>query len=232
MERLHKFLARCGVGSRRYCEKLIGQQKILVNGELAELGMRIDPEHDRVTVDGRLITRPEERFYLLLYKPKGYVSTLKDPKAGPDLRGLIKDIPGRIYPAGRLDQESEDLLFMSNDGELTNRLIHPRFKIPKTYRVRFKGNMPDETIQCLRRGVSLEDGPTQQARIRLIERKDGNTLLEMTIFEGRKRQIRRMGEAVGHPVLELIRIKFGPFELGDLRPGEYRILEREEVENL
>lgn len=232
MERLQKFLARCGVASRRHGENLITQHRIMVNGQVVTcLGTKIDPERDKITLDGEPIS-PEEKCYLLLNKPKGYVSTLSDPKAGPDLTSLIKAIGVRIYPAGRLDRDSEGLLFMTNDGEITHRLIHPKFKIPKTYRVRLKGEISEKTIEHLRQGVDLEDGPTQPAKIRFIKREKNSTLLEMTIYEGRKRQIRRMGEAVGHPVLGLVRIRFGPFELGDLGPGEYRILEEKEIEGL
>ncbi|MFZ5916985.1 MAG: pseudouridine synthase [Chloroflexota bacterium] len=234
-ERLQKVMARAGIGSRRACEELIRQGRVAVNGRLiTELGTRIDPHHDAVAVDGEPIQTPSEPIYLLLHKPPGYLSTTTDPHGRPT---VLQFVPGnvRVYPVGRLDQESEGLLLLTNDGPLTERLTHPRHQHEREYRVLVRGRPGRQALQALRQGITLEDGPTAPARVWLVldePAPHGNTWLGMVLREGRKRQIRRMCAAVGHPVQRLIRLRIGPLHLGDLKPGATRRLTRQEIKTL
>lgn len=233
MERLHKFMARAGVASRRQCEELIARGRVKINGRvITTLGLKIDPLKDRVEVDGRPLARPEKKVYLLLNKPAGYVTTVKDPRGRAKVTDLLRGIKQRVYPVGRLDYDTEGLLLLTNDGDLAYALTHPRHEVPKTYLARVKGVPAPEKLKALARGVPLEDGPTAPARVRLVSDKGGNGLLEITIHEGRNRQVRRMCEHIGHPVLALRRVRIGPLELGGLKPGQYRHLTFREVARL
>lgn len=228
-ERLHKYMARCGVASRRACEELIRQGRVKVNGRtVTQLGFQVEPDRDEVRVDGRVIRPVADLHYIMLHKPAGYVTTVSDPQGRPTVMELVPASP-RLYPVGRLDLETEGLLLLTNDGPLAHRLMHPRYGVPKLYRVKVAGVVAPATLQRLRAGVLLEDGPTSPARVRLIRQEAGAALLEMELMEGRKRQVRRMCQAVGHPVLHLKRIGFGPLRLGRLPKGAWRPLTDAEV---
>jgi len=229
-ERLQKFLAQAGVASRRQAEEFIKAGRIKVNGQvITEMGYKIDQHRDQVTVDGKRVLAQEEMVYLLLNKPPLVVTTLSDPQQRTKVTDLLVGIKQRVYPVGRLDYESEGLLLLTNDGELAYRLTHPRYKVAKTYLVKVKGNISPEAQQRLREGVVLEDGPTQPAQVSVVREGKGTTLLEVTIREGRNRQIRRMCETVGYPVSALQRVSFGPLKLRDLPTGQYRFLTKAEI---
>jgi pseudouridine synthase len=224
MERLQKVLAKAGLGSRRKCEELILAGRISVNGKIVNtLGVKIDPEVDVIKCDGKRI-KIERKVYILLNKPKGYVTTLSDPQGRPTILSLLEGVKERIYPVGRLDYNSEGLLFLTNDGDLANKLIHPKYKIPKTYLVKFKGKIEEEDINCLKKGIKLNGKKTLPAKVSIEKRLPKNTILKITLIEGKKRQIRRMGEVIKHHVISLKRVQFGPFKLGNLKKGEYRYL--------
>ena len=238
MERLQKVMAEAGVASRRACEELIRQGRVQVNGQVVtELGTRVDPNQDEIRVDGAPISSPVEKVYLILNKPPGYISTVRDPWGRPTVLDLIPH-QERLYPVGRLDAESEGLLLLTNDGGLTHRLTHPRYEHDKEYLALVKGRPQDAVLSQLRQGVGLEEGRTAPARVSTVSRKEkldtppGTTWLRIVIHEGKKRQIRRMCAAVGHPVQRLIRVRMGPIELGDLPVGEYRPLSAKEVRRL
>jgi len=223
-DRLQKVLAQAGLGSRRTCEDLIAAGRVEVDGQTARLGRRVDVDHDRVTVDGVPIAVRPGLVYYLVNKPTGVVSTASDPQGRVTLTSMVPAEP-RVYPVGRLDADSEGLILLTNDGELTNRLTHPSFGVEKEYLVIVDGTPKPGTVRRLRNGVQLEDGMTAPARVSAV----GDGTLRITIHEGRKRQVRRMGEAVGHPVRRLVRTRIGPLRIGSLRPGEWRELTAHEV---
>jgi 23S rRNA pseudouridine2605 synthase len=227
--RLAKYLAHAGIASRRAAEGLIAAGRVTVDGEIVTDPARDVQEGTPVTVDGRLLQGAEPRVVYAVNKPVGVLSTARDTHGRPIVTELVPDRAFRLYPVGRLDADSSGLILLTNDGELANRLTHPRFEVPKTYRAKLAGPRPGErALGALRRGVQLEDGPTAPAEVRRLR---GNEI-ELTIREGRNRQVRRMCEAVGHPVLELQRTAFGPLQLGGLQPGAHRRLQEEEVEHL
>lgn len=233
-ERLQKIISQAGIASRRHAEKLISDGRVSVNGiVIKELGTKIEPRKDRVTVDGKLLSC-QKYVYILLYKPKGVVTTLNDPQKRKTVLDLIKDIPERIYPVGRLDYNTEGLLLLTNDGELTNSLIHPSRKIKKVYLAKVNGIPIEEKLDRFRVGMKLEDGMTAPALVNIIDvDKDRNTAtLEIIIHEGKNRQIRRMCEKIGHPVKQLKRIKFAFLDLKGVRRGSYRHLTPVEVQEL
>jgi len=228
VERLHKVLARAGVASRRTCEELIAAGRVKVNGQTVSApGSQIDPEHDRIEVDGRLIALPHEYTYLLLHKPAGYVSTVRDPRGRPTVLDLVHTRE-RLYPVGRLDMDSEGLLLLTNDGDLMQRLTHPSYEHEKEYHVWVYGQPTTHTLERLREGIELEDGFTRPAQVDVLRREAGGTWLRFVIHEGRKRQLRRMCKAVGHPVRRLVRVRIGLLTLGNLPPGQYRHLTTQE----
>lgn len=232
LERLQKVLARAGISSRRKCEELIRAGRVRVNGQpVRELGFKVDPARDRIELDGRPV-QVEPPVYIMLNKPRGYICTLRDPQGRPRVMDLVYGIPQRIYPAGRLDYDTEGLLILTNDGDFAHALTHPRHEITKTYLVRVSGRPRNRDLNKLRRGIMLSDGPTAPARVAVIKKDPETTLLKVSIHEGRKRQIRRMFAAIGHPVIELKRIAIGPLTLGELRVGEFRHLTPEEVEKI
>jgi pseudouridine synthase len=207
--------------------------RVAVDGKIVrELGTRVDPTNQKIEVDWKILARKDERVYLLLNKPRGYVTTVSDERGRQTVVDLVKGEEARLYPVGRLDMESEGLLLMTNDGELAYRLTHPRFKITKRYLVEVKGYPDSGILDHLSQGVHLEDGWTKPAYVELAERKDKTIVLDITISEGRKRQIRRMCEKVGYQVLSLKRIAFGDIELGNLPPARYRHLSLSEVDEL
>ncbi|HVG67074.1 MAG TPA: pseudouridine synthase [Gaiellales bacterium] len=220
--RLNRYLASAGVGSRRAVDELIRAGRVTVNGEVGELGAAVGDD-DVVAVDGRTVA-PQELAYLMLHKPSGVVTTASDPQRRRTVVDLVES-PERVYPVGRLDRDTTGLLLLTNDGELANRLAHPRQGVDKTYVVEVEGDPPPEAIRRLEEGVELDDGPTAPARARRL----GAGRLELVIHEGRNRQVRRMCEAVGHPVRRLHRTAYGPLELDTLAPGSWRPLTAEEV---
>lgn len=227
MERLQKIIARAGVCSRREAEKLILNGRVTVDDKIiTELGTKVD-SNQKICVDGKPIEICAEKIYILLNKPRGYVSTAHDERGRPTVLDLI-DVSERVYPVGRLDLNSEGLILLTNDGELTNLLIHPRFEVAKTYRAKISGIITEEKLDLLRAGVELDDGLTAPSEIYLLD-KD---LVEITIHEGRNRQIRRMFAAIGCDVKRLRRIKFAGLKLDGLKVGKYRFLTAEEVAEL
>jgi pseudouridine synthase len=232
-ERLQKILARAGVCSRRAAERLIVEGRVRVNGEIvSELGSRADTGRDRVEVDGQPIrARRAANVYLALNKPRGYVTTLSDPEGRPTVADLVRGVGGRVFPVGRLDYHSEGLLLLTDDGELTSRLTHPRSGVEKTYAAKVRGRPDAEALQRLRRGIGLGGRPAVATRVRLV-RSGANSWLELSVVEGRKHVVRRMLQAIGHPVLKLRRIRFDGVRLGSLATGEWRPLSSREVARL
>jgi len=227
--RLQKYMADCGVASRRASEELIQNGRVTVNGSPAVIGMSVE-ESDVVLVDGKRIRPEQKRIVLMLYKPRGVVSTSSDESGRKTVQAFVSELPYRLYNVGRLDLNSEGLLLLTNDGELCNHLTHPRYGVEKTYRVVCDGTLSASEIATLTNGVMLEDGITAPAKIANIRRSTtGGTAFSITIHEGRNRQIRRMLEAIGHRTLRLKREAYGPLKLGDLKPGEWRILSEEEI---
>ncbi len=231
--RLQKVIAQAGVASRRKAEAMIAEGRVSVNGRtVRELGVRVDPQRDHVKVDGRHLKPSPPPVYLILHKPKGYVSSLNDPAGRPTISDLLAGVRLRVFPVGRLDFESEGLMLLTNHGEMAETLLHPRYHVPKTYLTKVKGVLSREKIAVLERGIGLEEGQTKPATVKKMGIATENSWLEITISEGRKHQIRRMLEAVGHPVLKLKRVRFGPLALGGLPPGRYRYLTDQEANAL
>jgi len=231
--RLAKFLAHAGVASRRAAEKLIAAGRVSVDGEIVTDPAREVGEGSRVALDSRALEGPEPRVLYAVNKPVGVVSTARDTHGRRTVVALVPARGLRLYPVGRLDVDSSGLILLTNDGELANRLTHPRYEVSKTYRARVRGPVGESALQVLRDGVQLEDGPAAPARVVRIGADRGpGVLLELTIHEGRKRQVRRMCEAVGHPVLALERTAFGPVRLDRLAPGAHRLLSGAEAERL
>jgi pseudouridine synthase len=231
--RLNKYLSKCGIASRRGADRLVQQGRITVNGEkVTSLGLIIDDKKDEIQVDGRLVLLPPEPVYVMLNKPKGYVTSLKDEFGRKTVVELVKNVGQRIYPVGRLDLESEGVLLLTDDGELAFRLTHPKYQIKKIYHVMVKGEFPPELVARFEEGIKLEDGFVATARGKLIssQRKFSSLVLELT--EGRKREIRRMCRILGFPVHHLRRTKFSGISCEGMKVGSWRFLNRKEVEKL
>ena len=226
-ERLQKALARAGLGSRRACEELIADERVTVNGRVATLGDRVDPEADEVAVDGVVVGVRPGLVHYLLNKPAGVVTTADDPQGRPTVIELVPAEP-RVHPVGRLDLDTEGLLILTNEGELTHRLTHPSFGVDKEYLASVQGQPTRGELRRLREGVELDDGPTAPAQVSLV----APSLVRITIHEGRNRQVRRMCEAIGHPVERLVRHRIGPLTDKKLRPGQWRELTQDEVRAL
>jgi 23S rRNA pseudouridine2605 synthase len=226
-ERLQKVLARAGLGSRRICDELIEDGRVEVNGAVAVPGQRVDVGRDRVSVDGVPVGVLPDLVYYLLNKPAGVVTTADDPQRRPKVVDLVPAEP-RVFPVGRLDVATEGLLVLTNDGGLTHRLTHPSFGVAKEYLAQVEGEPTSGDLRALREGVELDDGPTAPAKVAAV----APGLLRIVIHEGRNRQVRRMCEAIGHPVLRLVRTRIGPIADPTLAPGEYRSLTHEEVRRL
>jgi 23S rRNA pseudouridine2605 synthase len=225
--RLQKFLSECGVASRRKAEELIVSKKVKVNGRIvSELGTKIDPTTDRVQVKERYVSMVE-RGVILLNKPKGVVSTLSDPEGRPTIADFLTKHFKSYFPVGRLDWESTGLMVLTNDGEMAERLLHPRYGFERTYHVKVSGRVEEKTLRRIERGINLEDGPVQ-AKGAILETLDDATWLEITVTVGKNRVVRRMMDAVHHPVQKLQRVSHGPFKLGKLKPGEMRRLSEKE----
>ncbi|NNE44944.1 MAG: rRNA pseudouridine synthase [Gemmatimonadetes bacterium] len=231
--RLYRYLATSGVASRRRCDDLIRAGRIAVNGvPVAELGTRVNPAHDEVTVDGKLVSLPDQRWTLAMNKPRDVLVAASDSRGRRTVLDLLEGFPGRVFPVGRLDYRSEGLLLFTNDGDLAYRLAHPRFKVEKLYRVDVVGQISPSLVDSFRKGVMLEDGRTQPAVLAVVQKTKTRSSLEIELREGRKRQIRRMLAIFGHEVTRLRRIRFGPIALGDLPEGAWRELSSEEVRGL
>lgn len=231
-QRLQKLIAAAGYCSRREAERLIAAGRVTVDGSPAELGDRADPGAQRIEIDGRPLGGDEPPCYLLMNKPAGVVTTAKDPAGRKTVLDLLNDVPVRVFPVGRLDLNTSGLLLLTNDGDLANQLAHPRHEIKKTYLVRVRGQLSREDRQKLERGVQLEDGMTAPAKISRVRSRGGHTWFEMSIHEGRNRQVRRMCEALGYQVSRLKRIGYAFLELEGLSAGHYRSLTADEVARL
>lgn len=230
--RLQKYLAQSGVASRRAAEKLIAEGHVSVNGEkVTQMGVQVT-ENDRVAVDGKLVHLEEEKHYLLYYKPIGEVTTVQDPEGRPTVLDKFRDYPVRLVPAGRLDFDSEGLLLLTNDGDVIQRVLHPSHEVEKSYLTKVSNHLTQEELHRLKSGVMLDGRMTSPARLRVIKEETFSTTVLVSIHEGRNRQVRRMFEAVGHQVVALKRVRFGPLQLGDLRRGCWRYLTDEEVQRL
>jgi len=231
--RLQKLLAAAGVGSRRTCEGLITAGRVEVDGHLVtELGVRIDPMRQTVNVDGSRVTLDESRVYLAFNKPLGVVSTMSDDLGRPCVGDFVSNRKERLFHVGRLDSDTEGLLLLTNDGELAHRLQHPSYGVLKTYLAQIPGPVPRDLGKRLRAGVDLEDGPVKIDSFKLVDSAPGKALVEVQLHEGRKHVVRRLLEAVGHPVITLVRTDVGPIRLGDLRSGRMRALNRPEIGQL
>ena len=230
--RLQKYMAECGVASRRRAEEMILEGKVTVNGVLIDqMGVQVQ-EGDEVRVEGRLIRPEGEKRYVMYHKPAGEVTTVSDPEGRAAVLDHFRDYPVRLYPVGRLDYDSEGLLLLTNDGALTERMLHPSHLVEKTYLARVTGQVSPEALCRLRGGVMLDDHKTAPAKARIVKEETFATVVLVTIHEGRNRQVRRMFEELGHKVLQLRRVRFGPLELGDLPRGKWRELTAEEVRRL
>jgi 23S rRNA pseudouridine2605 synthase len=232
-ERLQKVMAELGVASRRKCEELILSGKVHVDGRLvSELGTKVDKQKAVIEVEGQRIAGSSEKVYMMLNKPVGYITSAKDQFNRPAVLELVPQVRQRIFPVGRLDYDTEGLLLLTNDGDLTYLITHPSHQIHKTYRALVKGKVGGEAVGKFAQGLKVEDYVTAPARLEIIRYIEANTLIEVTIHEGRNRQVRKMCDAIGHPVLKLKRIRIGKLGLGDLKTGQWRYLTKEEVEYL
>lgn len=232
--RVQKVIAQAGVASRRKAEELITQGRVVVNGHtVTQLGTTIDPASDVVLVDGRRLRPRTSPQYILLHKPKGYVTTCSDERRRPTVLDLVKGQPARLFPVGRLDVNSEGVLLLTNDGQLANQLLHPRYRVARVYMVKVQGVLSDQDVERLRQGVVLDDGKTLPARVQVVRRVEKTCVLRVTLHEGRHRQIHRMLELCGlYRVKRLQRIAMGPLTLAGLSPGRFRPLEPFEVARL
>jgi pseudouridine synthase len=232
-QRLHKLLAERGLASRRAAEEIISAGRVTVNGRVvAEMGLKVDAATDIITIDGKPLPQQPRLRYILLHKPVGYLCSVKDEHGKKSVLSLLPNTPERLYPVGRLDYDSSGLLLLTNDGALTHTLLHPSREITKTYLAEVAGPVSAAGLDKLRRGLPLPDGPTAPAHVTLLRRAQGASTLEITIYEGKKRQVRRMCEHIGHPVRRLIRLRLGPLSLGRLKAGEWRELSPREVREL
>lgn len=230
--RLAKYIANSGLASRRKAEAMIADGLVAVNGvTVQKIGMNVDPEKDQVAVNGVMI-KPGGRVYLLLHKPRGYLSSVGDHRGRPTVIDLVKEVGVRVYPVGRLDLDTEGLLILTNDGAFTNLMIHPRYHIPKTYQAWVKGSVSSQELTGIRQGMRLEDGMTMPALARVLQAQRDCSLVEVVMYEGRKRQVKRMFKEIGHPVIALQRTGLGFLTLQGLAPGQYRRLQAEEVARL
>jgi len=232
LERLQKILSEYGIASRRKAEELIKEGRITVNGQIAQLGQKADPEKDYIKVDGKLLIKPEPKVYYAFYKPRKVITSLIDPQGRPTIKDFIKGIKFRVYPVGRLDFDSEGLLLLTNDGELAYHVMHPSSEIEKTYLVKVDGIIEPDTIEKLKKGIKIDGKLAIPVSVNLVRKLKANSWIKITLHEGRKRQIRKMLERVGHPVIRLIRIAIDGVKLEELKPGQYRSLTKEEIESL
>ncbi len=232
-ERLQKIISAAGAASRRKAEELIVEGSVTVNGRIVrELGTKADPEKDAIKVSGKLIHLPQSKTYIVLNKPRGFITSMKDPEGRPVVTELLKGVKARVVPVGRLDYDTEGLLIMTNDGDLAHSLMHPSHEITKIYLAKVKGIIEDKAIERLEKGVKLREGVTAPARVKKLKKSSANSWVEITVHEGRYRQVRRMLEEVGYPVIKLIRVTYGSLALGNVPLGKYRHLTSDEVKLL
>ena len=232
-ERLQKIISRAGIASRRSAEEMIASGRVRVNGTVVhELGAKADALSDEIRIDGRLIRPDVEKIYLMLHKPRGYVTTLRDPEGRPTVAALVAAVRGRVYPVGRLDYDSEGLLFLTNDGDFSQRVQHPRYGVPKIYRAKVKGHLEESELRRLERGIRLDGELFRPVQVLQEKENRGSTWIRITIAEGRNRIVRRVFDTLGHPVARLIRLQVGDVALGVLRRGHFRFLTRREVASL
>jgi 23S rRNA pseudouridine2605 synthase len=227
--RLQKVLATAGIGSRRACEDLIFRRRVTVNGRVAQLGDKVDPATAEIKVDGQRVVTDTKMVYLAMNKPRGVVATMDDEKGRNELAEFLGTFEQRIFHVGRLDADSEGLLLLTNDGDLAHKLMHPSYGVAKTYLAEVMGPLPRSVGRALQSGVELEDGPAKADAFRLVDTLGKTAQVEIVLHEGRKHIVRRMMEAVGHPVTRLIRTAVGPIRLGDMRPGGFRHLSNAEI---
>ncbi|HKJ15616.1 MAG: rRNA pseudouridine synthase [Desulfobulbaceae bacterium] len=229
-QRLQKILAKAGIASRRKAEELIKEGKVRVDGKVVtEMGTKVDPDAQDIECDGIHVAAREKKIYILLHKPAGFLSTVHDPQGRPIVTDLLPQVKERVYPVGRLDLDTEGALLLSNDGELAQKILHPSHEVNKTYVAKVKGKPNTKKLAALSRGITLEGRKTWPADIEVLQTEPQATTIKIIIHEGRKRQVRKMFDAVGHPVLQLKRTAYGQLELGDLRPGKYRFLSPEDI---
>jgi 23S rRNA pseudouridine2605 synthase len=233
VDRLQKILSQAGVASRRASEQLMLDGRVTVNGAtVRELGTKADAMHDDIRVDGRRVKAPQHHRYILLNKPRGYVTTRSDPERRPTVIDLLRGVREYVYPVGRLDFDSEGLLLLTNDGDLAARLTHPRHGVPRVYEAVVFGVPDAHDLRRLAKGVTIDDRPTQPAIVKVLRARDEGAILEITVREGRNRQVRKMCAAIGHPVSQLKRVAIGPLRDSRLKPGHWRDLEEAEVARL
>ena len=230
--RLQKFMAECGVASRRASEELINKGRVVVNGKKAKVGDKVDPKKDVILVDGERIRIEEELYYIMLNKPRGFISTMKDEQGRKCVAQLVEDVPARVFPVGRLDKDSEGLLLFTNDGEFANNMTHPTRHVSKLYRVTVKQRVTEDMINTMMTGMVIDGKQTLPADVRVLVQETNRTVLEISICEGRNRQIRKMCEGLGLEVARLKRIAIGPVKLGMLKQGDWRELKPSEVKAL
>lgn len=230
--RLQKYLSQCAVASRRKSEELILAGKVKVNGKVAGLGDKVSPKHDTVTVSGKKIVSNKKHYYIMLHKPRGFITTMDDEMGRKCVAELVKDVGARVYPVGRLDRDSEGLLIMTNDGEFANFMTHPSKHVPKTYRVTVRPEITDEQLLAFNEGIEIDGRMTAPADAHIIEKSDNRVVLEVILHEGRNRQIRKMCEALGLEVARLKRTHIGSLKLGMLPQGKWRSLTEDEVHRL
>lgn len=230
--RLQKYLSMCAVASRRKAEELIAQGKVKVNGKVAQIGDKISPKHDTVTVSGRKIVGSRKHYYIMLHKPRGYITTMDDEMGRKCVAELVRDVGARVYPVGRLDKDSEGLLLMTNDGEFANHMTHPSKHIPKTYRVTVRPDVTEDMLTAFATGMEIDGRITAPADAHIIEKQDNRVVMEIVLYEGRNRQIRKMCESLGLEVARLKRTSVGSLKLGMLPPGKWRELKEDEVHKL
>lgn len=232
LKTLERVISKAGLGSRTQARSWIGSGKVRINGKVVQNPDHwVDFERDKVTLDGKPV-RPGEKLFFLLYKPRGYLTTFKDPEGRPTVYDLIPEVESWVFPVGRLDLDTSGLLILTNDTQFAERLTNPDYKVSKTYQVKAAGRLGDEQIEQLRQGVALSDGPTRPAIVKRLRDSEKHTFLEITITEGRNRQVRRMLEAVDSKVLKLVRTAIGPIRIGDLMIGKYRPLSEAELQSL
>ena len=230
--RLQKFMADNGIASRRKCEEMIEQGLVKVNGTVAHIGDKVDPKRDKVSVNGKRIAVQDKLRYIMLHKPRGFITTMQDEQGRKCVAELVGDIDTRVYPVGRLDRESEGLLLMTNDGAFSNAMTHPTNHVPKTYRVTIRPKITDEQINAFHNGIVIDGRMTAPAGLRVLEKTEGRVVCEVILYEGRNRQIRRMFEELGIEVARLKRVAVGSVKLGMLQPGKWRDLTEDEVRKL
>ncbi|MBI4639327.1 MAG: rRNA pseudouridine synthase [Candidatus Tectomicrobia bacterium] len=231
--RLQKILSQAGIASRRRAEELILAGVVTINGKVVrELGIKADPDHDAIKVNGKLVRRPEPKIYLLLNKPRGYVTTTDDEKERPTVLDLLHGVKSRVYPVGRLDYDAEGILLFTNDGEIAYSLTHPKHEVPRTYLVKVRGIPTPEKLRLMMAEYRPPEGAAKSPGVKLKRRSGKHAWLELTLYEGRHHQVKQMCEKIGHPVLKLRRIRFASLTLNDLKPGEYRFLIPKEIEDL